>query len=194
MTHERLEQLLRDADTGGDAPAVDATLADRVRARAKRRQRRVRAVGGSAVATACLVATVAIVAWVMRPDAQRTSPGPVIVRATTPDLAEKLRAEMLALSQEADRRAAAAEALWAAEGSVRRVVRRRSTAGTVDVAAQVERAAFTMVYQAARMPAARGAASPAAEVYRQVAQSFPHTASGEVARQRLIELENRKDG
>ncbi|MGB7157087.1 MAG: hypothetical protein WBD40_03410, partial [Tepidisphaeraceae bacterium] len=65
---------------------------------------------------------------------------------------------------------------------------------TADVAAQVERAAFTMVYQAGRMPTARGATSPAAEVYRQVAQSFPHTRSGEVARQRLSELENRKDG
>src|SRR5687768_14694027 len=191
MTHERLEQLLRDADGRGDVPAVDATLADRVRVRAKRRQRRVRVVGGSAVATACLVA---IVSWMMRPEAQSASPGPVIVRATKPDVAEKLRAEMLALSQEADRRAAAAEALWAAENSARRMARRRSTDGAGDVAAQVERAAFTMVYQAARMPASRGAASPAAEVYRQVAQSFPHTASGEVARQRLIELQNRKDG
>jgi hypothetical protein len=192
MTNERFEQLLRDADGAADVPAVDPTLAERVRARAMRQQR-VRAVGGGVFATACFIA---IVGWVMRPDAQSASPAPAIVRATSPQVpapdvhATDLRAQMLALSQDADQRAAAAEALWAAEPAASSASRRTASfAATTDVAAQVERAAFTMVYQAARMPAA-----PAAAVYREVSRTFPDAPSAQVARQRLTALETRKDG
>lgn len=191
MNRDPLEQLLRDADAGDATPAVDGDLARRVRDRAKR-QRRNRATGGGFAATACALV---LVAWMMWPHEQ---PAPLqIVRHATqsPKAPEDARAELLALSAEADRLAAVAEALWATEQPTRAAARRRSAGGRGgDVAAQVERAAFTMVYQAARMPAARGAASPAAEVYRQVAQSFPDTASGEVARQRLTQLQSRKDG
>ena len=191
MTNERLEQLLRRADGGGDVPVVDGTLADRVRARAKRQQR-IRAVGGGVVAAACFIA---LVGWVMRPDAPPASPAPTIVRATSsqdpsPDApATDLRSQMLVLSREADRRAAAAEALWAAEPSSPSSPRRTASFATTDVAAQVERAAFTMVYQAARMPAA-----PAAAVYREVSRTFPEAPSAQVARERLTALETRKDG
>jgi TolA-binding protein len=44
------------------------------------------------------------------------------------------------------------------------------------------------------MPAAGGDKSPAAAVYRQVSQAFPNAPSAQVARQRLSELTNRKDG
>ena len=192
MTNEELEQLLRGADGGGDVPIIDASLADRVRARAKR-QERARAVGGSVVAAACLIA---IVGWVTRPDAQPASPAAAIARATSgqvsaPDAAaSELRAQMLALSREADRRAAAVEALWAAEPAPSSTApRRTASSATTDVAAQVERAAFTMVYQAARMPAA-----PAAAVYREVSRTFPDAPSAQVARERLTALESRKDG
>jgi hypothetical protein len=104
---------------------------------------------------------------------------------------DKARAELLAIAREADRRAAAAEAMWSAERRTRRVA---SIPAAPDIADQVERAAFTMVYQAARMPAAGGASSPAAAVYRQVSQAFPDAPSAQVARQRLSELTNRKDG
>ncbi len=198
MNRELLEQLLRDADACDASPAVDANLVARVQARAKRQQR-VRAIGGSAIATVC---TATIIAWALRPDAHPSSAARIAhatqpsvpLGATTTTSIDDARAELLALSQEADRLAAAAEAAWAAERPARRPAKRASTLVFTDVAAQVERAAFTMVYQAARMPSDGGASSPAAGVYRQAAQSFPHTPSGELARRRLNELEHRKDG
>jgi hypothetical protein len=186
MTNERLEQLLQNADVASTTQAVDPALAQRVRARA-RRQRHVRAVAGSVLGTACVVA---VAAWALRPDTQITPLTPVLVLTTqSSDPAKELRAEMLALSQEADRRAAAAEALWATESSLSFQSNRTAAATQTDVAAQIERAAFTMVYQAARMPAASAAA-----VYREVSRAFPNTPSARVARERLTALESQKDG
>jgi hypothetical protein len=142
------------------------------------------AAGG--VVAGCLAA---IVMWVVRTPVDRPGTPKQIVQTTRP--ATDARAKLAAISQEADRRAAVAEAMWAAERRTTRPSRGRLTP---DVDAQVERAAFTMVYQAARMPVAGGARSPAADVYRQVSHAFPDTPSAQVARQRLSELTNRKDG
>jgi hypothetical protein len=184
MTNERLEQLLRDADAAANTPAVDPGLAQRVRARV-RRQRHVRTVAGSVVATACVVA---MAARAMRPDVQIAPP--VLVQTTQPnDSAKDLRAEMLALAQDADRRAASAEALWATESALGGTSTYTVSLATTDVAAQVERAAFTMVYQAGRMPARSAAA-----VYREVSRAFPDAPSARIARERLTAMEAQKDG
>lgn len=183
MNHDKLDQLLRDADAADASPAIDASLAGRVRARAKR-QRRIRGMGAGVIATAAVV----VFGWAMWPDVPR-SPAPRFVQSTQPLVpitsVADLRAELTALSSEADRLTAEAEALWAAERPAYRAPRRAA----IGVDVQVERAAFTMVYQAARMPA-----SSAADVYRQVSQVFPDTPSAQVARQRLSELRNRKEG
>jgi len=193
MTRDPLEHLLRDADDADEALRPhDAALADRVRQLAARRARRTRLATGGIV-TACLVA---IVAWAIRPGSDVDPPAPPIVQATRPatSAAPDPRAELMALRQRADRAAAMAERMLAAERRSYAPQRIQVTSGGGDVAAHVERAAFVMVYQAQRMPTARGAESPAAEVYRQVAKSFPNTRSAELARQRLSELEERKDG
>jgi hypothetical protein len=189
MNRDVLEQLLRDAAVDETPPALRSDLAERVRARA-RQQRHVRAIGGGVMVATCAIAALA---WMIRPDAGTSLPSPLVVQATrpVPSSSSDARAELLALSREADRRAAAAEALWAVE---RRATRPPRAGISSDVASQVERAAFTMVYQAARMPASGGPGSPAADVYRQVTQAFPGTPSAQVARQRLNELANRKDG
>lgn len=186
MNRDPLEQLLREADANDASPALRSDLTVRVREVASRRARAARLATGGVVA-GCVAA---LVMWVVRPPADQPATPTQVVQTTTQPAADP-RAELLAIAQEADRRAAMAEALWAAE---RRTSQPVSLTIAPDVAAQVERAAFTMVYQAARMPATGGAKSPAAEVYRQVNQSFPDTPSAQVARQRLNELTNRKDG
>jgi len=185
MNRDPLEQLLRDADATDESSAVRSDLAQRVRGIAARRARRTRLAAGGVVA-GCLAA---IVMWVVRTPVDRPVAPTQIVQTTKP--ATDARTELVEITKEADRRAAMAEAMWAAE---RRTARPSRGALTPDVDAQVERAAFTMVYQAARMPIAGGARSPAADVYRQVSHAFPDTASAQVARQRLSELTNRKDG
>jgi hypothetical protein len=185
MNRDPLEQLLRDADANDASPALPPGLAQRVRGVAAHRARRARLAAGGVVA-GCLAA---LVVWVIRTPVDP----PITSRqiAQTTRSAPDARAELLAISQEADRRAAMAEAMWAAE---RRTARSSRRTLTPDVNAQVERAAFMMVYQAGRMPVAGGAKSPAADVYRQVSHAFPDTPSAQVARQRLSELTNRKDG
>ena len=187
MTHDPLEQLLRDADEGEATDSTRSDLAQRVRDVAARRARRARLAAGGVVA-GCIAA---LAVWFARP-ATELHPTQPIVRVTKPaPTNENARTELLTLAQEADRRAAAAEAMWSVELRARRTA---SVAASPDVADYVERATFTMVYQAARMPAAGGATSPAAAVYRQVSQAFPDAPSAQVARQRLSELTNRKDG
>ena len=185
MNRPPLEQLLRDADASDESPALRSDLAQRVRSVARRRARRTRLAAGSVLA-GCLAA---VVMWVVRTPVDRPVAPTLVVQTTQP--ATDARAELAAITKEADRRAAMAEAMWAAE---RRTARPSRGTLTPDVDAQVERAAFTMVYQAARMPVAGGAKSPAADVYRQVSHAFPDTPSAQVARQRLSELTNRKDG
>ena len=181
-----LEQLLRDADATEAPQTQHADLAERVRGVAARRARRTRLAAGG-VAAGCAAA---LVVWVMRSPVDQPTTPKQVVQSTQP--APDARAELLAIAREADRRAALAEAMWAAERRATRPLRRGTIAP--DVASQVERAAFTMVYQAARMPVAGGPDSPAADVYRQVTHAFPDTPSAQVARQRLSELTNRKDG
>jgi hypothetical protein len=188
MSHEPLEQLLRDADDDAVVTPVRTDLAGQVRQVAAGRARRARlATGGAIIGCIALLAV-----WVARPGVDPQS-SPVVVRASNPpdESAKEARAALLALAEEADRRAAAAEAMWKVE---RRATKRTAIVWSADVADQIERAAFTMVYQAARMPAAGGEQSPAATVYREVSRAFPDAPSAQVARQRLSELANRKDG
>ncbi len=194
MNRDPLEQLLRDADEAVEQRRVQPDLAQRVRAAAaaaRRGARRTRLAAGGLV-TGCVAA---MAVWLVRPGSDPViappAPPAQVAQSEKPD-ADRARAELAALSAEADRRAEAAEAMWSAQAAPRR--RASLAAAAPDIADHIERAAFTMVYQAARMPAKGGARSPAADVYRQVSRAFPDAPSAQVARQRLVELTNRKDG
>jgi hypothetical protein len=179
MSGNSLEKLLQEADVGGGEPRVGEDLPARVVLAADRR-RLMRRVSGGAVA---IILGLGIAMG---------------VRVSNARYVERLRAEVMELRKEREWRMEMTMRLWEQERQWRRLMEARRKAAEMDpmerVQEQVERAAFSMVYQADRMAEQMGLDRSAAKVYRQVCEDFPATHSAEIARQRLAKLGDGKEG
>ena len=191
MNDDRLEKLLRQADTMAGPPCPPATdLAHRVMRSAARR-RLVRT--GSACAASILLVLIGS-AWLMRSGAAR---GPTIaVQPPSPEEIKRLRTEMEALGREADSRTEVIRrvAAWQRQaGKLAELQRQANQPDPLEESrGQVEKAAFLMYCDARRLCRDPDTVDRCVAVCRRIVELFPQTAWGQVARQQLIELEGSK--
>ncbi|MBU0638961.1 MAG: hypothetical protein KKB50_08865 [Planctomycetes bacterium] len=190
MTKEELQQLLREADhASGPPPLLPENLAQRVRARAARRQP-LNAVGAAAVAAAILLALglPLLQRQATTPPSAGTPPA-VATHELSPTEVARIREEISELRREADLRLAVLRRTQESEAQFRRAREMRQRPMPPDAVAlarkEIARAAFVIVQQADRMQRTPNQREPAIAKYRQVAELFPQTAWAAVARQRL---------
>jgi hypothetical protein len=200
MAHDPMETLIREADAAaGEAPRVGADLAGRVEALGRRRKR-TRVAGMSAAGIAFVIGIGMVWTAGLGPE---VGPGEVVVlarggesKAQTDAEVARLREEIEILRAQADAYKALADRLLMEREDralVARSARPISGAGVLDpIQTQLDRAAFTMMYQADRMREELNLPGSAAEQYRRVIELFGQTRWAEVARDRLKEMKTSK--
>lgn len=196
MNRDDLESLLQRADrAAGPPPAGPADLADRVR-RLARRRHRTRVVVRAAVAAV----VVAGLGLAVHSAAVRNEPSELTTaqQPTPPDPASneevaRLRSEIAQLRQEANALAEQIRGMTAIQEQRQRLDQLEQAVARLEsgeeVRGEMERAAFTIVYQADRMYRELGLRDSAVEAYREAVKLFPDTPSAEIARTRLIEID-----
>lgn len=196
MPKKPLEKWLRLADeAAGSPPPPAGNLAEGVRRLAAQRRRRA-VLGGLGLAAAACVAAVAL----LRTPAEgpRPAPAPVAEVPKTPSDAEvaRLRQELAQVRNEADSRLRVARAVMQMERQSQLSAEiQRAAPAWLDplepIRREVDKAARTMLCQADRMAGDPARQPAAAEKYREVSQLFPQSLWAEVARQKLLQMENR---
>lgn len=198
---ERLGELLRRADAAAPAPTMEsANLADRVRWRARRRRQT--RIGGVAVAAAIFLAAGMLVWRSVHPAASITeNRSPAQAAASDAPIppnaldAAALRAEIARLKLEAEVRAAVAQRMMDLQTRAKKPGGAADARATLDPSTalrlEVDQAALALVYQADAKTRSPDLRSAAAESYRFVLTQFPQTPAAALAKQRLVELENK---
>ncbi|MCP4251333.1 MAG: hypothetical protein GY778_30220 [bacterium] len=194
MTGDPLQDLLREADaTASEPPTGPADLTSAVLRLARRRQRVRRVVGaGSATAALLIGLGLAVSNW----DALvGSSPGgPVVTMSDTQEQEQRLRREIADLRARAD----------AAEALAQRMItlgRRRADLAALErklrapdplesARQQLDRTPAIMVRSAVRLQHEYGLVASAAEAYRRTMNLFPDSPWAQVARRRLLEIDD----
>jgi len=193
MEYDPIERLLKEADgEAGDCGRELRGVAGEARRIVRRRRMARRVVAGAAAVV--LVVGAACWQWVGRGPGRET----VVKRTEGGEEVRRLKAEVEELRREADWRMRLARRLMEEEEQWRRAMElRRELARGNPMEALRERvdyAAFAMVYQGDRMSRELGLAESAERLYRECSRDFPGTQWGQVARQRLAEMKERKEG
>ncbi len=195
MSQDPLQDLLRLADqAAGPPPEGESGLAGRVLA-TRRRQRRVRTIGGT---LAALVVTVGVAAMLGRSDQEplNVEGGPSPAAVDNQSEVERLRAEVEVLRSRADRAMALARRLVEMrEGRVRLAALKEKIPARNPLEharREVDRAAMIIVLQADRMYHQCGLTEPALESYHQVIELFPDRPAANIARARLDQLQTQR--
>ncbi|MFQ5807931.1 MAG: hypothetical protein ACE5I3_15915 [Phycisphaerae bacterium] len=196
MSDDPLKRILQAADAAaGEPPEMPADLAQRVRILAGRR-RRVRF--GVSVAAAIVLAVGMTSLWSQTPAPSRPGGDSQMVRGPQepPDV-ESIRAEIEQLRREAEMRLAVARRTQEILTQMRRAEEFTKQEVVPDPIArarrEVEKAAYTLVYQADRMCRELDLCDSAAVKYQRVVELFPDTRWAAVARQRLDEIKKTGD-
>jgi len=182
VNQDRLTQLLKDAEAF-PAHLVDLRrpeeLAGRVMERVRRQ--RVRRKFGT-VAASCVVLGIALGIWRV---------GSIGDGKHSNEMQSKLVAleEQIKSDQRIVQRLILSERLSQARA---RLAEMNGTPATDDD--PVQRAALVLLYQADRMSRHEGTLPAAQRAYREIIAYFPNTPSAEVARQRLGQLQQQKEG
>ena len=182
-------------------PPVQPGLAERVRTRARRQQRRRRAAIGSALTVTVVAGTLAVVGPLRsrnEPIGREVNVATVETRPAEVSDPVRLAAEMKDASVEAEVRLAVARRLTAMErrgAKYARLDRALALAAAQPVqfdpvAAQRDQAALTMVDHADRLQNRAGRPGDALAAYRRAVELFPDTPSAEVARRRIEQLQS----
>jgi hypothetical protein len=196
MGDEPLKRLLQEVDAAaGPPPDLPADLALRVRTLALRRQRMR---FGLSMAAAIVLAVGMASLWSQAPPAPSGLGGPaeiVQTRPEPPDVAS-IRAEIEQLRREADLRLAVAQRTQEILEQMRRAEaltkpQQALPDPVVDARRELEKAAYTLVYQADRMCRELDLCESAAIKYQRVVELFPETPWAVVARQRLSEIKKK---
>jgi len=196
MSDEPLKRILQEADAAaGPPPELPADLARRVRRLAARR-RQVRF--GLGVAAAIVLAVGMMSLWSQAPTPSRPGGDSRSVQRPEPLDVASIRAEIEALRREADVRLAVAQRTQEILEQMRRAeaVTKRPQAlpdPVADARRQLDKAAYTLVFQADRMCRELDLCDSAAIKYQRVVELFPDTPWAVVARQRLSEIEKKGD-
>jgi hypothetical protein len=181
MREETWERLVRDADATAARPTTPvAGLAGRVRRKARRRRRRM--AGSVAAGAVVLVLGAASLWWPRRA-------GPVVgpTRVSAAEIA-RLRVECAQTAREAEAHERLAAAMLERE---RRATRRAAevVVNPVDVvdavAAERERSAMILLFQADRLLRDVDARAEATDALRRVLELFPNSRGAAMARERL---------
>ncbi len=194
MEDDRIRDLLRRADAGGDAPDSRGDIAGAVRSTIRRRQIIAVAAGVCAVCFA-----IALTAWRLLPEPSRTNPlamgnGPDAGSTHPATGTSSLPLDLATIEFEARSHEQAAQRLWAAERTNKLLALAEAAPDPLEIIGrQRDRAALTAVDRADTC-ARQGRFAQAAQGYDQAIKLFPETHWAAVARQRLSRLENRKDG
>ncbi len=195
MNRDPVETLLRQADrAAGPPPGSPVDLADRVRRLARRRHRT-----QTAVRVAAAAALAVGIGWAVSSATLRHGPGdrtvalpPPPVASPSPEEVDQLRSQFAQLRQEASELAAQIRGMIAIQEQWERLARMEQAVAGLEsgeeIRAQMERAAFTIVYQADRMDRELGLRESALRAYREAIRLFPETSSAKVARDRLAEI------
>ncbi len=184
MNDDRLRSLLKSADSAAPAPVYTADLARAV-PHAYRRRMTVRIVAGTATAA---LAMAIVIARIPRQSIQPAS-GPIAV-----DPSPAAAVDLAALNREAQLHGQIAERLWAAERLRQGMARAQSSPDPLAAIGRTLDRASLVAFDRADQLAAERQFAAAAEEFQQTIRLFPQTHWAAVARQRLAELENRKDG
>ncbi len=182
MTQDRIQNLLRDADTAAPHPQVAVPdIAAAVRHRARRRRRRHSLV----VLAAAAVVIVAIGIW---PVLTQTPESPA-----DQDKVALLEAEIKQLRARTDALTGLVHEILRQEREQRRLDEIRAEVASVSdplekVEEEVDRTAFLLVYQADRMCRQLHQTASAVHSYQRVIELFPRSRWAEIARQRLVEI------
>ena len=192
MNENKLKNILQNADRFSSRPGTpDASdIAETVRRAIRQRRRRNLYLRFAASAAAVLIVTAGI--WNLT--AKRSARNDLIAKENN---IEMLQTEVARLKTEVD----------SMQLAVRRAIEEEKTEATLDqlqaelasitdpieeLQRQVDRAAFTIVYQADRMYRDYNLIDSAIESYKRAIEFFPANKWAEVARNRLIEIQNRK--
>lgn len=195
MNDDRLADLLRETDRALPPPTGRPDLAARVRRRAAQ-HRIVRRTGGALAAAIALAlgATFAFRAASHKAAPPETPMRPDAVQVAIADSQEELaqlRAELDQLRAEADSTLAIIEAVKTQQQQRARAaaIAQASSDPQEQIRQELDRAAFTIVYQADRMYRELGLKQSAIRDYRQTIELFPGTPAAQVARERLTQIE-----
>lgn len=197
MNRDPVETLLQRADrAAGPPPAGPADLADRVRQLAGRRHRTQVVIRTAAAAVVAIGLGLAIRSAAVRPgvdDGQAVSQQPAPAPSPSDEEVTRLRMEIAQLRREADDLAEQIRGMAVIQQQRQRLDRLERAVARLEsgeeVRAEMERAAFTIVYQADRMYRELGRRESAVEAYREAIRLFPETASAQIARTRLSEID-----
>ena len=190
VEEEKIKKILQEADRfGGGRVLPDASVvADLVRSNVRRRGKRNMYLGFVGAAAAVLIVCFGV--WNMATD--RAVNGDHFVKEE--DI-KHLQAEVERLESEVDSMLAAVREVIAEEKSNATLVKLEAELASIgdpieDVQREVDRAAFIIVYQADRMYKEHGLINAAVESYKRAIEFFPENKWAEVARSRLLEIEN----
>jgi hypothetical protein len=200
MTEQELRQLLREADQAADPPpAMPPDLIDQVRQTARQRRRtRMAAQWATAAVVALAVGAILLTRAGQGPNDKPTGETIAAGRETEEEEIARLRAEIAQLRQEAERRMQTVRLLEAELRHQKSLAELRRIQSGPDplrlLDEQIERAAFTIIFQADRMYNELGLPESAVEDYRRIIELFGQTRSAEHARKRLNEIQKKSGG
>lgn len=170
---DRLEHMLKAADSATESLAPSGDLAFRVRRSARRRRTyRVGAAGASLLAIALLA-----IRW-------NGTSGPVV--AEVPMTVESLRAELFEIQSQTDSRMAGVERYLQRQDHRSS---RPTLAADDSIRREQDRAALLMILRADRMYHELRRKDSAMADYRRVLELFPSTPAADLARQRLAMIQ-----
>jgi len=188
----KIKNILQEADQfSGPCIAPNASaIADKVRSRVRRRHQRNLYLRFAASAAAVLIIGISI--W--NGASKRSTQDALIVKGEN---IEMLQAEVTHLKSEVDSMLAVVRDVIADEKSNATLKKLEAELASFsdpieDVQRQVDRAAFTIVYQADRMYRDHNLIDAAIESYKRAIEFFPANKWSEVARNRLIEIQSSK--
>lgn len=200
MNRDAVETLLQQADwAAGPSPASRVDLADRVRRLARRRHRTQTAVRVTAAAVVAIGVGLAVHSVTLRHrlEDRIVALPPPPAASPSPEEVAQLRSQLAQLQKEANDLAARIRGMTAIQEQRERLARMERAVASLEsgeaVRAQMERAAFTIVYQADRMDRELGLRESALRAYREAIRLFPETPSAKIARDRLAEINTQGD-
>jgi hypothetical protein len=202
MDDASLQELLRAAGRSEPAPpGMPPDLAHRVRGLRDRRRRTRKALGGLLVTAVLLGGTTWVVHYALGPTettnssvADHTKPSDA-ARDSSPEDAQRLRAEIAELAAEAQRRKQAVEEMTRPQRlreQIARLESRLSQPDPLEVARiEIEKTAFLLVDHARQQSPLSSGSSPVDE-YRRILEHFPGTNGARTARENLDQIEIQK--
>lgn len=183
MKEDKIIDVLQEADqTASTLAPVSANLADSVRRRA--RKRHFRNIAAPVAATAMMLIALSIWQLTTEPGQTQEQERIVALEARLQQLQARTDATLELIQEvlENDRRQHRLEELEAKLASIPDPLK--------EIQEQIDKTAFILCYQAARMYREFNQKDSAVKTYNRVVELFPHSRSAEVAKQRLSEIQN----